>query len=127
RTEGAREENLRLGLEASERATALNPRLPDAYKAKSLVLLGMGNLHEARAALEKALELNPRFTPALINLGVSAVGTGDLAGAERWDEKANPRAEYLAVSNRLAGSRPNRRLAHEGSYQRGVVNDYRTG
>src|SRR5262249_30590737 len=100
RTRENREENLRLGLDAAERAIALNPRLPEAFKAKSLVLGGMERRQEARAAIERALDLNPRFTPALTNLGVDAVGRGDLAGAERLMRRAldvDPQEPFAAT------------------------------
>ena len=77
------EEALRLGLEAARKAIALNPRLPEAHKAESLVLRYMGDAVGARASLTRALEANPRFAPALINLAVDSFDHADLAGAER--------------------------------------------
>jgi len=78
----------RLGLEAAHRALEINPRLPEAYKAESLVLRQLGDSAGARAALQKALDINPRFTPALINLAVQAMVEADVAGAERLIRRA---------------------------------------
>jgi serine/threonine protein kinase/tetratricopeptide (TPR) repeat protein len=73
----------RRGLEAARRAIALDPRLPEAYKAESLVLRFTGDRDGARAALLKALDADPRFVPALQNLGVDEFCQGNLASAER--------------------------------------------
>jgi TolB-like protein/Tfp pilus assembly protein PilF len=74
----------RLGLEAAERAIALNPKLPEAYKAQSLVLRFSGDLDGGRVALHRALDADPRFKPALLNLSVDAFGRADIAAAERF-------------------------------------------
>jgi len=81
-------EALRLGLEAANRAIDLNPRLPEAYKARSLVLRYSGDDAGAKAALVKAIEIDPRFIPALTNLAVYAVAEADLAGGERLLRRA---------------------------------------
>lgn len=47
------------GIEAAERALALDPNHAEALAAKGRVLLGRGNTDEARAAIERALELAP--------------------------------------------------------------------
>ncbi len=77
------EEVGRLGLEAARRAIALNPRLPEGYKAEALILLSSGDRQGARAASRRAIDADSRFTPALINLGTDAFYRADLAGAER--------------------------------------------
>jgi serine/threonine protein kinase/Tfp pilus assembly protein PilF len=77
------EEGTRLGLEAARRATSLNPRLADGYKAEGLVLRFTGDFDGARAALTRAVEADPHHVPALINLAVDAVSRADLAAAER--------------------------------------------
>ena len=81
-------ENVRLGLAAARRALSLDPRLPEAHKAESLVLRVAGDHAGARAALVRALEANPRFTPALVNLAVDRFTNADLAGAERLIRRA---------------------------------------
>ena len=81
-------EALRLGLDAAHRAMALNPRLPEAYKAEALVLRYLHDHQGAKAALRKALEIDPGFQPALTNLGVQLFSEADLAGAERTFRKA---------------------------------------
>jgi serine/threonine protein kinase/Tfp pilus assembly protein PilF len=81
-------ESLRLGLEAARRAIELNPRLPEAHKAESLVLRYLGEEERAVAALRRALEIDPRFVPALTNLAVYSVVHADLAGGERLFRRA---------------------------------------
>ena len=81
-------ESTRLGTEAARRAIALNPRLPEAYKAEALNLRFAGDIDGARVALKRALEVNPRFTPALLNLTVDSFAMGDVAGAERHCRRA---------------------------------------
>ncbi|HZJ72823.1 MAG TPA: hypothetical protein VFF36_17940, partial [Planctomycetota bacterium] len=76
------------GLAAVERALAIEPRLVEAWKAKSLIHQFSGEKEEARAALRRALEIQPRFLPALINYGVELVREGDLAAAERCFRRA---------------------------------------
>jgi serine/threonine protein kinase/Tfp pilus assembly protein PilF len=78
------EENTRAGLEAAERAIAINPKLAEGYKAKSLVLRFSGDREGSNAVLAQALEVNPRFTPALINIAVEEFCRADVAGAERY-------------------------------------------
>jgi len=77
-----------LGLEAANRAIELNPKLPEAYKAKALVERFAGDRDGARITLLKSLEINPRFTPSLLNLAVDAYSVCDVAGAERFVRRA---------------------------------------
>ena len=72
------------GLEAAERAIALDPRLPEGYKAKALNLSRGGRPGESEAVLRQALEVDPRFAPALLNLCVDRMAKADVAGAERY-------------------------------------------
>jgi serine/threonine protein kinase/Tfp pilus assembly protein PilF len=83
-----RDEDLNVGLEAADRALALNPKLPEAYKARGLMHTVTGDIDAARAALHEALKWNPRFVPALINLAGSTYPTGDLAAVERFVRRA---------------------------------------
>ncbi len=78
------EEAKRLGLEAARKASTLNPKLADAYKAEGLVLRFAGDLAGSKAALIKAVEANPQHIPSLINLAVEAFCRADLAAAERF-------------------------------------------
>ena len=78
----------RHGREAAERAIAIDPRLPDAYKALALNLGRAGEEAASAAALHKAIEVDPRFTPALMNLSTHHVTGGDYAGAERLIRRA---------------------------------------
>jgi TolB-like protein/Flp pilus assembly protein TadD len=77
------ETDLRLGLEAAEKAISIDPELPDGYKAKALVLGSQGDEEGSRRALVRAIQVDPGFTPALINLAVSEFGRGNLAQSER--------------------------------------------
>jgi serine/threonine protein kinase/Tfp pilus assembly protein PilF len=77
-----------LGLEAVEKALALDPRVAEAWKARALLLHNTGDNAGSQSALSHALEINPRFVPALINYGVGLVETGDIAGAERIHRRA---------------------------------------
>jgi len=83
-----RAENSRLGIEAARHEIAINPKLPEAYKALALVLRHEGEAQEARNALLQAIQINPRFTPALINLAVYSYSRADVAGAERYVRRA---------------------------------------
>jgi serine/threonine protein kinase/Tfp pilus assembly protein PilF len=78
----------RRGLEAARHAIALNPRLPEAYKAEALNLRFLGDSAGAHAALMRALEADPQFRPAIMNLTVDAFIRADLAGAERLARRA---------------------------------------
>ncbi len=78
---------LRQGLQAARRAIAIDPKLPEAHKAESLVLRGMRDTEGATAALRRALDADPRFTPAMSNLAVYLFERGDIAGAERLYRK----------------------------------------
>jgi TolB-like protein len=73
----------RLGLEAAEKAVALDPKLAEGHKAQALVLRNQGDSAGARRAITRAIQANPNFTPALINLAVELFSEGNLAGAER--------------------------------------------
>jgi TolB-like protein/Flp pilus assembly protein TadD len=83
-----RDETLRAGLEAAERAISLSPKLADGYKAKALVLRFKGDKEGAHAALRRAVEVNPRFVPAIINLAVNTFCRADLAATERLIRRA---------------------------------------
>ena len=78
----------RMGLEAARKAIALNPRLPEGYKAEALVLGFSGDRAGNEASLRKALEVDPRFTPALGNLAAEWFRQGNLAGAERLGRRS---------------------------------------
>ncbi len=77
------EEAGRLGLEAAQRAIALNPKLAEGHKAEALLRLGRNEKEANVAALKRAIEANPRYTPALINLSVEAFFESNVAGSER--------------------------------------------
>src|SRR5262249_10552091 len=78
----------RQGLEYARKAIALNPRLPEAYKAEALVLGFANRREESIASLRKAIEVDPRYTPALGNLAAELFRMGNLAGAERLTRRA---------------------------------------
>jgi len=82
------EESRRLGLEAVDKALAVDPQLAEAWKARGLILHNVNDRAGAQSALTHALEIHPRFVPALINYGVGLFQTGDVAGAERVNRRA---------------------------------------
>ncbi|MCA9755793.1 MAG: protein kinase [Candidatus Eisenbacteria bacterium] len=72
------------GMSAVRRAVALDPKLPDAFKAEANILVATNAPdEEVVQALTKALSVDPNFTPALINLGINSFTRGDLARTER--------------------------------------------
>jgi len=77
------EETARLGLEAAQRAIAINPKLAEGHKAESLVWLYRGDREASVSALRRAIAANPRYTPAVINFAVFAFSEADVALAER--------------------------------------------
>ena len=61
------------GMDAAERALALDPSLPDAHAAKGRVLTGLGRYDEAVGELETALSLDPESYEANAAAGRCAV------------------------------------------------------
>ncbi|MEO5617388.1 MAG: protein kinase [Candidatus Eisenbacteria bacterium] len=93
-------ETTRLGLVAARRASALNPRLPAAYKAEALNLRFAGDRAGAHAALLRAVEVDSRFTPALLNLTVESFCHFNIAEAERYCRRAldaDPQEAFAAM------------------------------
>jgi hypothetical protein len=45
----------------------------------------------------------------------------------RWDEKANPQAEYREVSNWSSGLEAQEEVGREEDYQCGAIHDHRAG
>jgi adenylate cyclase len=64
------------GLEAAERALALNPDLADALAAKARVLAGLGRFDEAFVLHERSLELDPDSYDVRFLYGRSCFQTG---------------------------------------------------
>jgi TolB-like protein/Flp pilus assembly protein TadD len=83
-----RAEALRLGLEAANRAIALNPNLAEGHKALGVVRSAEGDRAASMACYRKAVEVDPRHVPAITNLGVNAYWDADLAGAVRFFRRA---------------------------------------
>jgi Tfp pilus assembly protein PilF len=83
-----RAEHQRLGLDAAEKSISSDPKLPDGYKAKALMLMTEGDDAGVRSALTKAIQADPTYTPALINLGVVNFAAADIAGTERMMRRA---------------------------------------
>jgi TolB-like protein/DNA-binding SARP family transcriptional activator/Flp pilus assembly protein TadD len=66
-----------------ERATRLDPDLPEAHKTLGFVHSVYGRWQAALDAAERALELRPAYADALNNAGWSRYYLGDLVRAER--------------------------------------------
>ena len=66
-----------------ERATRLDPNLPEAYKTLGFIHSVYGRQQASLEANQRALELRPAFESALNNAGWSHYALGDLVEAER--------------------------------------------
>lgn len=75
-------------LEASRRASELEPSMPEAHVARANVLSLMGKHEEAVAAFEAALALNPGHFDALFFYGRHAFAAGETTKAAELFERA---------------------------------------
>ncbi|HET9950278.1 MAG TPA: protein kinase, partial [Candidatus Eisenbacteria bacterium] len=132
------EETARLGLEAAQRAVAINPKLAEGHKAEALVWLYRGDKAASDSALRRAIVANPRYTPAVINVAVSAFADADLAMSERCVRRVleiDPQeafaitwlASLLHVTGRdeesLAATRRQRQTSNERFYVTSVYTE----
>jgi tetratricopeptide (TPR) repeat protein len=77
------------GLEAAQKAIAIDPDLAEGHKAEANILMAnSAKVEEAARSLRRAIRANPRYTPAMTNLGVLSVSRYDLAMAERMYRRA---------------------------------------
>jgi serine/threonine protein kinase/tetratricopeptide (TPR) repeat protein len=75
-------------LEASRKAIALAPGLPEGHKALGLAYQAKGIYREALESYRRALELAPNHNPAMSNLAAVLNFQGKYDEALRWGEKA---------------------------------------
>ncbi len=81
-------ESVEGGMDAAERALALDPSLPDAHAAKGRVLTGLGRYDEAVCELDIALGLDPESYEANAAAARCAVATHRHDDAIEYLEKA---------------------------------------
>jgi TolB-like protein len=76
---GVDRSTIQLGFESARRALALQPDLPEGYRALGAAYLAGGRFAEAIPAFERALELNSSDAAAMNSLGLALGMTGE------WD------------------------------------------
>ena len=79
---------LKNAIDEFDLAIKLNPKNPNIYRKKGLILFGMSRYDEAKTNYEKAISLNPQDTQAYINLGMVNYTTGNRTEALADWEKA---------------------------------------
>jgi len=72
-----------LAQQAAQRASALNPEIPEAQVTLGEILTATGRSGEAIAVLQKALDRDPSSVPAILALASALQKRQDIAGAER--------------------------------------------
>ena len=68
---------LKNAIDEFDLAIKFNPKNPNIYRKKGLVLFTMRRLDEAKTNFEKAISLNPQDTQAYINLGMVNYTSGN--------------------------------------------------
>ena len=90
------------GLQAAERALALNPDLSEALAAKAFVLAGLGRFDEAFELHERSLQLDPNSYDVRFLYGRSCFQTGRHADAiVHWERAAELSEADLAATSHL--------------------------
>ncbi len=91
------------GLQAAERALALNPDLSEALAAKAFVLAGLGRFDEAFELHERSLQLDPNSYDVRFHYGRTCFQTGRHADAiVHWERAAALSEADLAATSHLA-------------------------
>ncbi len=85
---GYSSEAVEFSIEEAQKAIALDPTLPEAYKALGNAYGGRGWAEKAVEAYEKAAELNPSYADAVGNLGYQYLMMGENDKAVPWIQKA---------------------------------------
>ena len=75
-------------MEASRKAVALAPELPEAHKALALAQAATGAYRESLEENRRAVELSPNHSPAVHNLAVDLLALGRLDEALPWSRRA---------------------------------------
>ncbi|MDQ2870613.1 MAG: protein kinase, partial [Acidobacteriota bacterium] len=97
---GLTESWLDSSLEASRKAIALAPELPEGHKALGLAYLVKGANRESLEASRRAVDLSPNHSPAVNNLATALFALGRLDEALVWSRRAvalDPRNPISAV------------------------------
>ncbi len=90
------------GLQAAERALALNPDLSEALAAKAFVLAGLDRFEEAFELHERSLQLDPNSYDVRFLYGRSCFQTGRYADAiVHWERAAELSEADLAATSHL--------------------------
>ena len=90
------------GLQAAERALALNPDLSEALAAKAFVLAGLGRFDEAFELHERSLQLDPNSYDVRFLYGRSCFQTGRHADAiVHWERATELSESDLAATSHL--------------------------
>ena len=102
---------------ASERATALNPSLPEAWHRLGIIHMLRQNAEAARDALERVVELRPLHAPALNNLGfvLQQLGLNAMASS-RYRQALAIDPGYVEAHSNLAAV-----LGMAGSYDEALT------
>ena len=91
------------GLQAADRALALNPDLSEALAAKAFVLAGLGRFDEAFELHERSLQLDPDSYDVRFHYGRSCFQTGRHADAiVHWERATELSEADLAATSHLA-------------------------
>ena len=91
------------GLQAAERALALNPDLAEALAAKAFVLAGLGRFDEAFELHERSLQLAPNSYDVRFLYGRTCFQTGRHADAiVHWERAAELSEADLAATSHVA-------------------------
>jgi TolB-like protein/Tfp pilus assembly protein PilF len=75
-------------LVAADLALKLNPNLAEAYKAKGLAYMALGDNDKSGEFTIKALELNPGYHMAVANYGIYLQRKGELFEAKKYLDKS---------------------------------------
>ncbi len=93
------------GLQAAERALALNPDLSEALAAKAFVLAGLGRFDEAFKLHERSLQLDPNSYDVRFLYGRACFQTGRHADAiVHWERAAELSETALPATTNLSMS-----------------------
>ena len=96
------EDSFARGLDAAERALALDPALPEAYAALGSMAGGDWRRETGVALLKRAIALRPSYATAHQWLGTSLMSSGDMAQSLAQLERASaldPRSGIIAANH----------------------------
>ena len=76
------------GMEAAQKALAIDPQLPTAHHGLAMNLHQVGRLQEALRAHRKAIELNPSYSGGLYDISFSESTAGHFDEALKYSKRA---------------------------------------